>query len=275
MVNRKIVNIFFCLALPWSAVAVCHTTIMSFNIRTATPKDGTNAWDYRKEACVLMIDSICPDVVGMQEVTPQMDAYLQENLSNYDHVMQGRRPGLKYDEGCPIYWRKDIFDLVQTRTFWLSETPLVMSKGWDANFERVATYVVLKNKKSGKQLIVFNTHLDHIGVMAREQSMRMMADTLKVLGGNNMPMFVMGDMNVFPDDPSIAPIYEYMHWSQKEARKTTDEITYTGFDNKGNRIIDYIFYRNACAKKFEVIHDTTRVPYLSDHHPIMATYKVK
>jgi len=247
-------------------------TIMSFNIRTATPKDGTNAWDYRKAACVAMIDSVYPDVVGMQEVTPQMDAYLEANLTRYAHVMQGRRPGLKYDEGCPIYWRTDKYDLVKTRTFWLSPTPLVMSKGWDANFERVATYVVLRNRESGQPLIVFNTHLDHMGVRAREESVKMIADTLKQLGDNQLPMFVMGDMNVTPDDPSIAPIYEYMQWSQKEAKKTTDENTFTGFDNTGNKIIDYIFYRNACAEQFEVIKDSSRVPFLSDHRPIMATF---
>jgi len=249
--------------------------IMSFNIRTATPNDGTNAWDYRREACVAMIDSIYPDVLGMQEVTPKMDAYLQDNLTRYSHVMQGRRPGMKADEGCPIYWRKDTYELVQTRTFWLSETPEVMSKGWDAAFERVATYVVLKNKNTGQQLIVFNTHLDHIGVQAREQSVRMIADTLRVLGSNNIPMFIMGDMNVSPDNPSIAPIYNYMQWSQKEAKQTTDDYTFTGFDNKGHQIIDYIFYRNAFAEKFEVIKDTSRVPYLSDHRPILATFEVQ
>jgi len=272
---KKTVHIVLFFALAMSAVAAERATIMSFNIRTATPNDGTNAWEYRKEACVAMIDSICPDVVGMQEVTPQMDAYLQEHLTQYNHVMQGRRPGLKYDEGCPVYWRKDKFDLVQSRTFWLSETPLVMSKGWDANFERVATYVVLQNKQTGTSIIVFNTHLDHIGVKAREQSVRMIADTLKVLGGNKLPMFVMGDMNVKPDDPSIAPIYEYMLWSQKEAQCTTNDITFTGFDNSAHRIIDYVFYRNAYAEKFQVIRDTMRVPFLSDHRPIMATFEIQ
>ncbi|GEM_PF-220477 len=272
---KKNVSIVILLALSLTGIAAERTTIMSFNIRTATPNDGANQWEYRKEACVAMIDSIYPDVVGMQEVTPKMDAYLAEHLSRYAHVMDGRRPGLKANEGCPIYWRKDRYDLVQTRTFWLSQTPLVMSKGWDAAFERIATYVILKNKRTKQSIIVFNTHLDHKGVQAREQSLRMMADTLRALGGHGMPMFVMGDMNVFPNDPSLVPLYDYMHWSQKEAIVTTNEKTFTGYKPTATHIIDYIFYRNAYAERFEVIQDTSRVPFLSDHRPIMATFEVQ
>jgi len=258
--------------LSVSAFAVQQVTIMSFNIRTATPKDGLNAWEYRREACVQMLDSLLPDVFGMQEVMPEQEAYVTDHLSRYAHVAQGRRPGLTANESCPIYWRKDKYNLLKTRTFWLSETPLVMSKGWDAKYERVATYVLLQDKATAKQFIVFNTHLDHMGVRAREESMRMIADTLRILGGNNMPMFVMGDMNVTPDDASIAPIYDYMQWSQQSARVTTSEHTFTGFDNSAHSIIDYIFYRNAIAEKFQVVKDQSRVPYLSDHRPILCSF---
>jgi len=245
---------------------------MSFNIRTATPKDSANAWEFRRDACIHMLDSIQPDVFGMQEVLPEQESYVTDHMPLYQHVAQGRRPGLKGNESCPIYWRTDKFNLLNSRTFWLSPTPEVMSKGWDARYERIATYVILQDKQTAKQLIVFNTHLDHMGAKSREESVRMIADTLKALGGDQMPLFVMGDMNVEPTDASIAPIFEYMHWSQKEAVSTTMEHTFTGFDDSFHSIIDYVFYRNAEAQRFQVIKDQSRVPYLSDHRPILVTF---
>lgn len=252
-------------------------TIMSFNIRDAHKDDGSNSWIYRRQACVDFLDSIRPDVFGMQEVVAESDSFVQANLPLYDHVVQGRHPGLWSDESCPLYWRTDKFDLVQSRTFWLSETPDTLSVGWDAKYERIATYIMLQSKATNKRLIVFNTHLDHKGAVARQESLRLIADTLKALSGDTMALFVMGDMNVEPEDSALIPMYDYMHWSQAEAKVTTDMRTFTGFRHRPDKekIIDFIFYRNATAERFEVFCDTTRVPFLSDHRPIQTTFTVK
>ncbi len=252
-------------------------TIMSFNIRDAHKDDGTNSWQFRRDACVDMLNKLQPDVFGMQEVVDESDAYIAEHLPQYQHVVQGRTPGLLSDESCPLYWRTDKYDLVQSRTFWLSETPNVQSKGWDAKYERIATYILLRSKKTGHEMIVFNTHLDHKGATARQESLRQIADTLRALSGDTMALFVMGDMNVEPEDSALIPMYDYMHWSQAEAKKTTQEKTFTGFKHRPDKekIIDFIFYRNAKAEKFEVIKDTTTVPFLSDHRPIQTLFTIK
>lgn len=252
-------------------LSILAITIMSFNIRTAQAPDGNNAWDLRKDACITMITDKQPDVMGLQENTLPQDTFFATQLTMYGHVAVGRETGNPLSETNAIYYRTDKYDLVQTNSFWLSETPNLCSKGWDAKYPRIATYVVIKDKQTEEHYLIFNTHLDHIGATARTQSMQLIADTIASLGKRypQMPIFVLGDLNVTPEDPALLPTRQTM-LSAQEVFKNTD-ITCHGWGTYG-KIIDYIFYQNTYPTSFEVIPDTFGVPYISDHHPIMATF---
>lgn len=261
------------LALSLSAQSV---QVMSYNLRSSAKneQDGVNSWINRKEAAVKMIMAYQPDVIGFQEEMNDQEAYLREHLSpKYDGVSVSRNPDNKTDEACAIFYRTDLYELIRTNTFWLSETPDVPSKGWDAKYNRVVTYVFLRDKKTGLQLLAFNTHLDHKGVIARERSLQLIADSALAIGGDVIPMFVMGDLNVEPDAPELQPMWNTMRLAQRTAYRSDTTGTFHSFGRaKREKIIDYIFYKNATALEFQVIRNGYGVPYLSDHYPVMATF---
>lgn len=274
---KKIVTLLTAILMA-VAVSSENINIMSYNIRTsnANEKDGIHGWENRKEAAVKMLLNERPDVVGMQEVMPDQETYFREHLApTYDGVAKGRDPGTKSDEACAIFYRTDKYELIRTNTFWLSETPDIPSRGWDAKFKRIVTYVFLKDKKTNQQYLVFNTHLDHIGVIAREKSLELIADSAIAIGGDTIPMFVMGDLNLTPDAPELAPMWNTMKLAQREAPVTDTLYTYHGYMRDNSKMIDYIFYRNAFVLKFRILRDGYGVPYLSDHYPIVATFRIE
>lgn len=257
---------------PLSAQTI---NVMSYNIRSSVKneQDGIHGWVHRKEAAVRMLLTEKPDVVGMQEEMPDQEAYLREHLSKlYDAVSISRDPDNREDEACAVFYRKDKYDLVRTNTFWLSETPDVPSRGWDGKYKRIVTYVYVRDKKSGQLYLIFNTHLDHKGVVAREKSLQLIADSALAIGGDTIPMFVMGDLNVTPDAPELAPMWNTMQLAQNEAPVTDPSYTFHGYKDKKGKMIDYIYYRNASALEFRILRDGYGVPYLSDHYPIVATF---
>ena len=261
-----------------STVSSQTINVMSYNIRSSVKNqtDGPNGWEFRKEAAVRMLLTEKPDVVGMQEEMPDQEAYLREHLKSlYDAVSISRDPNNREDEACAIFYNKNKYDLVGTNTFWLSETPSVPSRGWDGKYKRIVTYVHIKDKTTGQLYLVFNTHLDHKGVIAREKSLQLIADSAIAIGGDTIPMFVMGDLNVTPDAPELAPMWNTMKLAQREAPVTDTSYTFHGYNPNKGKMIDFIFYRNASALEFRILRDGYGVPYLSDHYPIAADFSPK
>ena len=260
---------------PLSTLLAQTINIMSYNIRSSTKneQDGVNSWENRKQAAVKMLLAERPDVVGMQEEMPDQEAYLREHLAPlYDAVSVSRDPNNREDEACAIFYRTDKFDLVGTNTFWLSETPDVPSRGWDGKYKRIVTYVHVRDKKSGQLYLVFNTHLDHKGGVAREKSLALIADSAIAIGGDTIPMFVMGDLNVTPDAPELTPMWQTMQLAQYEAPVTDPGMTFHSWGRGKGKMIDYIFFRKASALEFRILRDGYGVPFLSDHYPIIAVF---
>lgn len=257
---------------PLSAQSI---NVMSYNIRSSVKnqQDGVNGWENRKEAAVKMLLIERPDVVGMQEEMPDQEAYFRDKLSLvYDGVSISRDPNNREDEACAVFYNKLKYDLVRTNTFWLSETPNEPSRGWDGKYKRIVTYVYVKDKKTNQLYLVFNTHLDHKGVVAREKSLQLIADSAIAIGGDTVPMFVMGDLNVTPDAPELAPMWNTMKLAQNEAPVTDSSYTFHGYKDSKGKMIDYIFYRNCSALEFRILREGYGVKYLSDHYPIVGTF---
>ena len=255
------------------SLAAQTITLMSFNIRTSTADDGSNNWEYRKEAAARMLRAEHPDVVGMQEVRPNQEAFFRERLSDmYDGVSVSRDPSNDNDEACTVFYNKQKYDLVRTNTFWLSETPDIPSIGWDGMFNRIVTYLYLRDKQSEQLFLVFNTHLDHVGVVAREKSLQLIADSAITIGGDTIPMFVMGDLNVTPRAHELRPMWKVMKLAQNEAPVSDYGYTFHDWGRDEGKTIDYIFYRNVSPLEFRILHDNYGAVYLSDHYPVVATF---
>jgi endonuclease/exonuclease/phosphatase family metal-dependent hydrolase len=147
--------------------------VISYNIRYNNPNDGVNIWDNRKSTVTEFISNEEADFVGMQEVLNSQLTDLMGSLIEYDYVGVGRDDGKNKGEYSPILFDKNKYKVLRSNTFWLSETPNKISVGWDASMERICTYGLFENRNSSKKIWVFNTHFDHVGVLAREKSIEL------------------------------------------------------------------------------------------------------
>lgn len=165
--------------------------LISYNIRTAWGRDGNNSWDYRKTATSGLFQKESPDVIGLQEAMKCQLDYIDYICPEYAHVGEDRDGGIEGGETMAIYYRKEKFDLVDHGTFWLSESPDIISRGWDAACNRTVTWVKLKLKGNNKSFYYFNTHLDHQGKIARSKSIELITEKIQQIAGKK-PVVILG-----------------------------------------------------------------------------------
>ena len=251
-------------------------TVLSYNIRYDNPNDGENQWKYRKERVANYIKEIRPDIIGMQEVLDPQLVFLDVSLTEFSFVGVGREDGKTKGEYSPILYNSNRLTLLQTDTFWLSETPKVISVGWDAALERICTYAQFKHKETGQKFWVFNTHFDHIGELARIQSAKLIHQKIKMLNTNNFPVIITGDFNLTPDTAPIKIFQNaYVDVMQKTPTNANNYGTFTGFDklSNGEKRIDYIFQKGLkTLKSTHIWLKTTSGGWASDHHPVQAIF---
>ena len=137
------------------------------------------------------------DIFGTQECFLHQLKDMKEALPGYDYIGVGRDDGKDKGEHSAIFYRTDKFDIVEKGDFWLSETPDVPSKGWDAVLPRICSWGHFKCKDTGFEFLFFNLHMDHIGKKARVESAFLVQEKMKELGrGKNLPAILTGDFNV-------------------------------------------------------------------------------
>ncbi|HZN69949.1 MAG TPA: endonuclease/exonuclease/phosphatase family protein [Tepidisphaeraceae bacterium] len=261
--------------------------VMSFNIRYSTAPDKEDRWEKRQDFLIDTIRAYNPDLLGTQEVLADQADFLQQRLPEYGFVGGGRDDGKRKGEYSPIQFKKDRFELLAHGQWWLSPTPeKVGSKGWDAALPRIVTWARLKDRQSGKTVVYFNTHWDHMGKTARVESgklMRKLVDDL--VGGEDVPVVVTGDFNSTEDTEQYRSLtvgdgtgmklidaYRTVH-----PEKKPDEASFNGFKGttKGLRI-DWVLHSPHWVAKGAAIDRTTREGRTpSDHYPVTAELELK
>lgn len=247
---------------------------MTYNIRYDNPNDGENRWSNRKECWALQIKFYEPDIFGIQEAVPNQVKDISTALSKYNYVGIGR-DGIDKGEASDIFYKKERFNLLKENTFWLSDTPNVVSKGWDAALNRVCTYALFKDKITKKLFWVFNTHLDYLGEIARTKSIALIVSKMKEVNTNNYPIVFMGDFNSEPTEDRMINLKKEMidTYDISEEKPFGPFGTFNGFkyDEAVTKKIDYIFIsRNDSfrVKKYAVLTDSKDLKYPSDHFPV-------
>ncbi|MBL7903967.1 MAG: endonuclease/exonuclease/phosphatase family protein [Bacteroidales bacterium] len=260
-------------------------TVMSWNIRLDTPDDGIHQWTNRKDALCSEIITRNPDILGVQEAKYNQMKDMRKRLPGYKSVGVGRDDGHKAGEFSAVFYRKKHLKALQSGTFWLSQTPDVPgSRGWDAACNRVVSWVELKDKSTGRQFFVFNTHFDHVGEEARIQSAQLILKKMGELAGRN-PVILTGDFNV----TSKSKAYRILTFSENEvtlsdsrkranAEITGPDFSFVSFDTEfvPTELIDFVL----TTWDFEVISNDifdfrSRGIYLSDHLPVTARIRLK
>lgn len=259
--------------------------VMSYNIRYNNPDDGDNQWTYRKDFAANLVKFYDTDIFGAQEVLHDQLIDLIDRLPSYAYIGVGREDGKTKGEYAPILYKKDRFSVVKSGNFWLAENiHAIGKKGWDAACERVATWGIFKDKKNGKEFFFLNTHLDHMGKIARHEGASLVLEQAQQLAGN-LPIFVTGDFNAIPSDEPILILTDpkdprHLTHSRAIAAFTYGpEWTFHDFGKipyTEREWIDYIFVKgNIRVLQHGVLTDTLNHIYPSDHCPVIATVEIQ
>lgn len=247
--------------------------IMSFNILCGGLDN--RAWQNRVPLVCRVIKEIMPDSFGVQEAHIGWINALSENLPEYAHVGVGRDDGKEGGEFSAVFYRKDKFTASEDGNFWISETPDVPSLGWDAACIRIATYVKLTDKNGG-EYVHFNTHLDHVGTVARINGAKMISEKAAAFG--NTPVVCTGDFNIPQgSDCYLTMISQNMGDARTLAPDSDDSYTFHDFvPDECHEIIDFVFVDKKTVKplKFKVVSKTFDGEYYSDHHAVYADIEI-
>lgn len=247
--------------------------VMSYNIRLGVAKDGTNSWQYRCPATIEMLAAQKPDVFGVQEAHDFQIAFIEEFADSYKSVGVGREDGKKEGEHMSIFWNRKRVKLLKWGTFWLSETPDVPSKGWDAHCRRTATWALMKDKKTGRKFYFVNTHLDHMGAQAQKNGLQLIVDRIDSINPEGYPMVLTGDFNIKPNNPALVNLDAKMQSTRKIAAKTDSHNTFNGWNSaKTDMIIDYIYVSgfSSCLEYRTVTEKYADKAFVSDHYPVIS-----
>ncbi len=214
--------------------------LISYNLRNSHGKDGDNVWMKRRHATPEMIRREAPDVFGVQEGLIDQLHYIDTECPQYARVGVGRDDGAEKGEFMAVYYLRDRFELLDSGTFWLSETPDKVSRGWDGACNRTVTWVELKDRKSGKEA----------------------------------PAIVGGDFNTPVDSPIFKPLTKYMVSARAKAATTDHKGTFNGFGSAPDTIvIDHLYYRGKLkCQLFATLDGNYGAPYISDHYPIAMVF---
>lgn len=255
--------------------------LITYNIRLDVASDGVNSWFNRREYLCSQLAFYEPDVFGIQEALPNQVTDISAMLPKYNYVGIGR-DGIGKGESSNIFFKKDRFKVLKQNTFWLSETPESISKGWDAALNRICTYVLLTDKKTKQTFWVFNTHLDHMGVLARTNSIHLILSKIAELNTKKYPVFFMGDFNSEPTEQRILNLKKEMLDSRdiSEDKPFGPLGTFNAFKHNEAvaKRIDYIFLSkesNVKIEKYAVLSDSKDLKYPSDHLPVYVEINFK
>jgi endonuclease/exonuclease/phosphatase family metal-dependent hydrolase len=230
-----------------------------------------------------MVRKQAPDVMGTQEVLHEQLQDLERALPEYGRVGVGREDGKTKGEYSALFYKKERFELLEGSTFWLSESPSVPGKGWDAACERVVSWAKLKEKEQGTVFYAFNTHFDHAGSTARRESAALLKAKIKEIAGD-AAVIVTGDFNAtatqepirllvnvadpdhLTDAAALAPVFKGPRHSYHDFGRLPENE---------RRLIDYVFVKNVSTVSLVQMLDRTSTGiYISDHYPVLAVIEL-
>jgi len=270
---QYILSVFILFTISSSIYSQPHS-IISYNIRYDNNWDIENSWKIRRNKISQILVQYSPSIIGIQEGLLNQVQYIDSSLIDYDYVGVGRDDGKKKGEFCAIYFDTTRYVLLKNSTFWLSETPDTISVGWDAALERICTYGLFKDRITKEEFLVFNTHFDHIGVVAREKSSELILKRINKINRQTLPVILMGDFNSIPNS---SPVKEIKTELSDALQISLEKLqgprgTFNGFneDLPIEKRIDYIFTNDLKVLSYTHINDRlNNNRHISDHLPVM------
>lgn len=274
----RIFTVVLCLLITSMAFPQ-SVKVMTYNIRFDNPADGVNAWPNRIEKVAALIRKYNPDIIGVQEALHHQLHDLIRVLPDYSFVGVGRDDGKEAGEYSAILYKHGRFGLLGSQTRWLSETPEVPgSKSWDAAITRLVTIARFYDKPLKRELVLLNTHFDHVGKEARLMSGVMLQSMVLGMQINNptLPIIITGDFNCDRTEATYeALVKDNLLIDTKPANDNTGTYCDFAVGSMECRAIDYIFHtKEWILRGYKVIEDHDGKFYPSDHLPVLAEFEL-
>jgi endonuclease/exonuclease/phosphatase family metal-dependent hydrolase len=265
-------------------------TVMTFNIRYGTAKDGENQWTARRDLLFDVVREQKADLVGLQEALDFQIDEIAAAAPQYAVVGVGRDDGARKGEYAAILFDKDRLRVADAGTFWFSDTPSVpASKSWGNTITRICSWARFIDR-DGRGFWHFNVHLDHQSQPSRERSTELLRRRIDERPVRGEPVIVTGDFNVGEGNPALATLVGRPPPGQPGAEGNpfvdtfrvlhpTERVvgTFTGFafgKTEGDKI-DYVLVQPAAeVLSAEIIRTSRNNRYPSDHFPVVARVRL-
>ncbi len=268
--------------------------VMSFNIRYGTANDGENSWEHRKDLLVDVLRQESPDLIGTQEgLRFQLD-YIKEELPGYGEIGVGRTDGMTAGEYSSILYRRDRFQVLNSGTFWFSDTPEVPgSKHWGNTITRICSWARFRDRENDSTFYLYNLHLDHQSQPSRERSVELLAARIHARP-ESAPVIVTGDFNAAegnraigylkgespraslqtessPSPPMLRDTFRVLYPDREEVG------TFNGFGDTTSRgKIDYVLTDERWQViGAQIVRTSREGRYPSDHFPVTARLAIR
>ena len=270
--------------------------LMSSNVRFASARDkddnpdtGDRDWTNRKSAYYTMLNTMQPDIVGLQEAEQEQVLDIKNNCPGYSHVGYGRESGKditselsaleqlmgkKHSESTTILYKTDKFTKHSYGWFCHSETPNKADTYFPISTDkqpRISTWVILTHKETGRKFFYLNTHttIDN----SRELEIGLIREQVGKLNTEKLPVILSGDWNLVEDDSWMLPITETYQSARRTAPITDNSYTYHWWESTDDKKqIDHIYYLGLECFEFHTVNQKWDNLYISDHYPIYARF---
>ena len=262
--------------------------VMTFNIRTASGRDGDNAWPHRKELVVETIERFVPQVVGLQEALDEQIVYLDAMLPDYRWlgIDRGLNGGVELSEATPIFYRYNELSPIESGNFWLTSMPDTPPLNRNVGRRRrrggrIVTWARFHHRGTGREIYVFNTHFTVRRGQSQLDSAHLIATRVAALPAGTA-VIAMGDFNNSAEDSETWRVATAQ--GLRDAWVIADDQrgptgTYGAFgppENTFGERVDWILV----GGRFDVrwvetvlYNDAGRYP--SDHYPVAASLELQ
>ena len=245
--------------------------VLTQNLRYANDAGGNSVAE-RAGRFTALVEQYRPDIIGTQEATPLWTQYLTDNLSDEYGMVGVFRDGTGHagDEANYVLYRKDRFELVDSGTFWLTDTPDVVSRVEGALCNRVCTWAYLRDLQTGEVIVIANTHLDHSTDAIRSAQLAYLLNELSA-DMQSYPVLITGDFNALRTSAPYKDIQKAgLSDGEKRAWVNDSDLNYTcHLYRETGDTIDYCFYTKQWTPLYARIVSDDFGGYVSDHYGVI------
>lgn len=253
--------------------------LISSNIRFDNPADGPNAWEYRRDLFRETLLKHDPDLIATQEGRYDQLKDLAELFPEFEIIDQ-HRSWIKERMYPTFYLKKNTFEFIASEDLWLSETPdLAGSKSFGSAFPRLMTWAKIQPKNTNTNLLLVDTHLDHIKRETRIEQMKVLSQEVKRNLDTNSKLVIMGDFNDSPDSEVREILTNEFpqlvdSWKKFNQSEETSHHFFNGLCPDGKRI-DWIMVDESLEIESSLLDKSSQDgKFPSDHFPMVTVVKL-